>query len=138
MVVRVDTGERIHYLDWSGEPAATPRRPALLLLHTLTQTSWSWAPVARRVSALTRVLAIDLRGHGLSDAPREGYDLASVALDALTVATANGLGSDAAGPPMVVAGHGAGAAVAATMASLRPASVAGVALVDGGWGISGR
>ena len=79
------------------------------------------------------MLAMDLRGHGLSDSPRGGYDLESLAFDALTVLTANGFGTDGNGPPAVVAGHGLGAMVAAEMAVLRPNSVAGMALVDAGW-----
>ena len=38
--------------------------------------------------------------------PRAGYDLESLAFDALTVLAANGWGTDAGGPPAVVAGHG--------------------------------
>ncbi|MDQ3937789.1 MAG: alpha/beta hydrolase, partial [Chloroflexota bacterium] len=113
--------------------AAAPALPALLLIHGISQTSWSWAPVARRLRHLTRVLALDLRGHGLSDSPRSGYELDSLAFDALTVLVANGWGRDAGGPPAAVAGHGLGAMVAATMASIQPDSVCALALVEGGW-----
>jgi pimeloyl-ACP methyl ester carboxylesterase len=130
-IVRLDTGERIHYLDWGQPPAR--ELPPLLLVHGVAQTGWIWAPVARRLRSLTRVLAPDLRGHGLSDAPRSGYDLDSLAMDMLTVLTANGWGQDAGGQATVVAGHGFGAAVAATMAGVAPRSVGAVALVDGGW-----
>lgn len=130
-VVRIDTGDRIHYLDW-GEPAERAL-PPLLLLHGIAQTGWIWVSVARRLRALTRVIAPDLRGHGLSDAVRTGYDLDSLAIDMLTVLTANGWGKDADGPPVVLAGHGFGAMVAVTMAGMAPDSVAGVALLDGGW-----
>jgi pimeloyl-ACP methyl ester carboxylesterase len=133
MVVRVDTGERIHYLDWGNPRAEARPLPPLLLVHGVAQTGWTWAPVARRLCGLTRVLAMDLRGHGLSDVPRSGYAAESLAWDALTVLTGAGLGRDAEGPPAVVAGHGLGAMVAATMAGLAPTSIAGVALVDGGW-----
>ncbi len=141
MVVRMDTGEQIHYLDWSESraPSDSPGRrpggrlPPVLLVHGLSQTAWIWVPVARRLCRATQVVAPDLRGHGLSEAPRSGYDLESLAMDMLTVLTANGLGRDAGGPPAVVVGHGFGAQVAATMAALRPESIAGVALVDGGW-----
>jgi pimeloyl-ACP methyl ester carboxylesterase len=139
-VVRLDTGEAIHYLDWGAirpEPDAPAHGlsvlPPLVLLHGLSQTAWSWAPAARRLSAHTRVLAPDLRGHGLSDPTRSGYDLESMATDMLTVLSGNGWGEAVGGPPAVVAGHGFGAMIAATMAARSPSSVVGVALVDGGW-----
>ncbi|HYI23579.1 MAG TPA: alpha/beta hydrolase [Candidatus Limnocylindrales bacterium] len=137
LVVTTDTGDRIHYLDW-GRPSAsfrpaTERLPPLLLIHGLLATAWSWTPVARRLRHSTHVLALDLRGHGLSDSPRSGYDLESLAFDALTVLVANGYGKDADGPPAVVAGHGLGAMVAASMAAIQPESICGLALVEGGW-----
>jgi pimeloyl-ACP methyl ester carboxylesterase len=139
LVVTVDTGDRIHYLDW-GQPGAdsgggsdSPARlPPLLLVHGLGQTSWLWAPVARRLAHATHVLAADLRGHGASDQPRSGYDLGSLAYDMLTVLAGAGYG-ETAGRPAAVAGHGFGAMVAATMAAVQPTAVAGLALVDGGW-----
>lgn len=133
LLVTLDTGERIHYLDWGGPLPGAARLPPLLLIHGLAQTAWAWAPVARRLCGLTRVLAMDLRGHGLSDSPRGGYDLDSLAYDALTVLVANGWGRDAQGPSALVAGHGLGAMIGATMAAIQPDSIAAVALVDGGW-----
>ena len=133
----MDTGERIHFLDWGGSAGASLPLPALMplvLIHELSQTSWSWAPIARRLRGVTRTIAVDLRGHGLSEAPRTGYELDSLAADVLTVMAACGWGMAVDGPPVVVAGHGPlGAAVAATCAALQPTSVAGLALVDGGW-----
>jgi pimeloyl-ACP methyl ester carboxylesterase len=88
-----------------------------------------------------RVLALDMRGHGLSEAARTGLDLESLAWDALTVLAANGAGTEVGGPPAIIAGHGLGAMVAASAARLQPGSVAGLALVDGGWediGVSTR
>ena len=104
-----------------------------MLVHGLSATGWIWAPIARRLRAHTRVLAPDLRGHGLSESPRTGYDLESLAYDVLTVVTAAGLGPDGDGRPVVVAGHGFGALVAGTAAVLRPGTVAGLALIDAGW-----
>jgi pimeloyl-ACP methyl ester carboxylesterase len=135
LLVTVDSGERLHVLDWGGpaSPRSAEVRPALLLLHGLQATAWAWAPIARRVAGSLRVLVPDLRGHGLSEAPRGGYDLESLAFDVLTVASAAGYGGDVGGPPVVVAGHGLGALVAGAAALLRPGSVAGLALVDAGW-----
>lgn len=132
LVVTTDDQVGIHYLDWGG-PDSDRRLPPLLLIHGLSATCWAWASVARRVRSATRVLALDLRGHGLSDSPRFGYDLESLAFDALTVLVANGFGADADGPPAVICGHGLGAMVAATAARLQPESVAAIALIDAGW-----
>ncbi|MEX2547380.1 MAG: alpha/beta hydrolase [Chloroflexota bacterium] len=130
LVVATDTGVGIHFLDWGGEDKALP---PLLLLHGLASTAWSLTPVARRLREHTRVIAADLRGHGMSEAPRAGYELESLAFDALTVLVANGYGIDAGGRAAVVAGHGLGAMVAATMATIQPDSIAGIALIDAGW-----
>ena len=144
----MDTGDRIHYLDWGGpeggpaEPlgsgAASLPLPPLVLVHGIGETAWSWAPIARRLRRLTRVIAVDMRGHGLSDTPVGGYELPSLAMDVLTVMVANGWGPDASGPPAVVVGHGFGADVVVAVAAERPGAVAGLALVDGGWEDVGR
>jgi pimeloyl-ACP methyl ester carboxylesterase len=131
LVVTVDTGDRLNVLDWGGPTEAD--LPALVLVHGLSATGWIWAPIARRLKGRTRVVAPDLRGHGLSESPRTGYDLESLAYDVLTVVTAMGMGPDGDGRLVVVAGHGFGAMVAGTAATLRPSTVAGLALVDGGW-----
>ena len=72
----------------------------------------------------------DLRGQGLSDAPMEGYDLATLAADAVAVAEGSGLLRD---DPIVLAGHGFGALVAAAAAEVLGDRCAGLVLVDGGW-----
>lgn len=131
MVVQLQSGERLHYLWWPGTKGAA--RP-LVLIHGLTRTAWTWLPVGRRLAAAgLQVVAPDLRGHGASDAPLSGYELGSLALDVLTVAAGAGWGEAAAGPPVIVAGHGLGAMIAVEMARVQPASVVAVALVDGGW-----
>jgi pimeloyl-ACP methyl ester carboxylesterase len=129
MVVQLQTGERIHYLDWEPRQAGTP----MVLIHGLTRTAWTWLPVARRLAGRHPVIAPDLRGHGGSDAPLQGYDLESLALDVLTVMAGRGWGEAVAGPAAVVAGHGLGAMIAVEMAGLQPGSVRALALLDGGW-----
>lgn len=126
-VLDVGAGDRIHFLDWGGSGS-----PGVLLIHGLSNTAWSWAPVARRLRAVRRVVAMDLRGHGLSDAPTDGYDRATLARDAEAVAEGSGL-LEGPADRLVIAGHGFGAIVAAWTAAALGARCAGVVLVDGGW-----
>lgn len=130
-VVEAGTGERIHFLDWGGRTGAGST-PGVLLIHGLSNTAWSWTPVARRLRAVRQVVAMDLRGHGLSDAPTEGYDPETLAADAQAVAEGSGLLADA-GDRVVIAGHGFGAIVAAWTAAALGVRCAGLVLVDGGW-----
>jgi pimeloyl-ACP methyl ester carboxylesterase len=123
-VVTVEPNDRIHFLDWGGPGAG------VLLIHGLSSTAWSWISVARRLCSVRRTVAMDLRGHGLSDAPTTGYDPATLADDAVAVADGSGL---LARGPVVLAGHGFGAIVAAWTAAHLGARCAGLVLVDGGW-----
>ena len=126
-VVEVAPGDRIHFLDWGGVG-----EPGVLLIHGLSNTAWSWAPVARRLRSAAHIVAMDLRGHGLSDAPTSGYDPAGFAADVTAVAEGAGLLSGT-GDRVVLAGHGFGAIVAAWAAESLGERCAGLVLVDGGW-----
>src|SRR4051812_39815729 len=86
-VVLVEPGDRIHFHDWGGEGT-----PAIVLVHGLAGSSLVWAPVARRLIGRRYVVAMDLRGHGLSDAPTEpgAYDLDVLASDVVAVAEGSG------------------------------------------------
>lgn len=129
-VVLVESGERIHFLDWGGPVHG--RTPGVLLVHGLSQTAWTWTPVARRLSRVTRTVAMDIRGHGLSDAPTGGYEPSDLAAD--VVAAAEGSGVLAGSQDRVVlAGHGFGAMVASWAALELGSRCAGLVLVDGGW-----
>jgi pimeloyl-ACP methyl ester carboxylesterase len=124
-IVVSDTGDRIHYLDWSGSGS-----PGIVLVHGLSNTAWSWAPVARRVAGSRRTVAMDLRGHGLSDAPTGKYEPETLAADVIAVAEGSGA-LDSAG--VVVAGHGFGGIVAAWAAAALGDRCRRLVLVDGGW-----
>jgi pimeloyl-ACP methyl ester carboxylesterase len=124
-VVLVEPNDRIHFLDWGGPADA----PGVLLVHGIGQTAWVWTPVARRLVGERRVVAMDLRGHGLSDAPTEGYDEPTLVDDLVAVADGAGL----LGRPLVLAGHGFGGVVAAWAAAALGDRCAGLVLVDGGW-----
>jgi pimeloyl-ACP methyl ester carboxylesterase len=127
-VVEVVPGVRIHFLDWGGPSGAS----GVILVHGLSNTAWSWAPAARRLHSVRRVVAMDLRGHGLSDAPTEGYDPGSLAEDLAAVAEGSGLLARP-GDRVVIAGHGFGAMVAAWGALRLGERCDGVVLVEGGW-----
>jgi pimeloyl-ACP methyl ester carboxylesterase len=134
--VQVEAGDRIHFLDWDGRRAASGR--GVLAIHGLGQTAWVWTPVARRLGGPggpVQFVAMDLRGHGLSDAPTDdgAYDLDRLADDAVAVAEGSGLLAEADAAAVVLAGHGFGAIVAAEAARRLAARCAGVLLVDGGW-----
>ncbi len=131
-VVEVQPGDRIHFLDWGGPATTGKASSGVLLIHGLSGTAWVWAPVARRLRAVRQVVALDLRGHGLSDAPTEGYDPPTFTADVLAAAEGSGLLADA-GDRVVLAGHGFGAIVAAWAATDLGERCAGLILVDGGW-----
>jgi pimeloyl-ACP methyl ester carboxylesterase len=138
-VVVAESGDRIHFLDWGG-PAGSPGESGVVAVHGLSQTAWVWAPVARRLggaNGLRRVVTMDLRGHGLSDAPTDdgAYELPVLGSDVVAVAEGSGLlpAGDAGAPRVVLAGHGFGAIVAATAAVELGDRCAGLVLVDGGW-----
>ena len=126
-VVEVAPGDRIHFLDWGSEG-----RPGVLLIHGLSNTAWSWTPVARRLRSRRRVVAMDLRGHGLSDAPTDGYDAQGFTNDVVAAAEGSGLLA-VHRDRVVLAGHGFGAIVASWAAVELGDRCAGLVLVDGGW-----
>ena len=120
---------RLHYLEWpqrGGEAEAPP----LLLLHGLASAAAIWELVAPTLAAERRVVALDQRGHGLSDKPDSGYDFATIVADDIAAAGALGLG-----PRFAVAGHSWGANVALELAARHPDRVAALLLVDGGFGM---
>ena len=93
-------GVKLHYLDWGGNGAT------LLLLPGLGNTAHIYESLARRFSDRFRVIALTRRGHGLSDAPRSGYDTETLVedirhfLDALKIDKATLVGHSIAGGEM--------------------------------------
>lgn len=123
LCVPATDGVRLHVRHRPGT-----RRPAFLLVHGLASSAREWDDVAGRLTAKGHpAYTIDLRGHGDSDAPDEGYDTATASLDVAAVITALELTGT------VLVGHSWGASVALRMAAERPELISGLALVDGGW-----
>ncbi|OZM74734.1 alpha/beta hydrolase [Amycolatopsis antarctica] len=55
--------------------AGPPEAPPIVLLHGWAQSSRAWDPqFAGDLAARFRLIAVDLRGHGGSGAPEDGYD----------------------------------------------------------------
>jgi pimeloyl-ACP methyl ester carboxylesterase len=96
----------------------------LVLLHGLSSTADTWGLVAQELCRRHLVLAFDLRGHGLSEQPVDGYDLVTIAEDVISAMARLGLGQ------VALAGHGWGARVALALAARHPALVSHLILVD--------
>jgi pimeloyl-ACP methyl ester carboxylesterase len=65
--------------------------PPLLLVHGWPQHWWAWRHVIPELARSYRVIAADLRGHGWTDAPREGYEKEQFASDLLALLDAMGI-----------------------------------------------
>lgn len=128
-------GDRIHFLDWGGP--TTPRAAGVVAVPGLGHTAWSWTPIARRLGGprgAIRFVALDLRGHGLSDAPTEdgAYELDLFGDDVIAVAEGATILGDTS-DRVILAGHGFGAIAAGYAAAALRERCAGLVLVDGGW-----
>jgi pimeloyl-ACP methyl ester carboxylesterase len=77
----IDIGIRIHIRSWASAQKPADER-AYLLVHGLASNAQTWGEVAAALSEAGHpVVAIDQRGHGLSDKPDGGYDFETVAQD---------------------------------------------------------
>ena len=113
-------GIKLHFRDWGGTGCP------VVLLHGLASSCHIWDLVAPQLAEDFSVIAVDQRGHGLSDKPESGYDFASVSRDLLGVIQARNLERP------VIVGHSWGADVALEFAVAYPDIPAGICFVDGG------
>ncbi|GAC1528669.1 MAG: hypothetical protein NVS3B12_00970 [Acidimicrobiales bacterium] len=119
-------GVELSLCDW-GADGQDPALLPFLLVHGLASNARLWDGVARRLAdAGHHAVAVDQRGHGLSDKPDHGYDYATVCAD--LVAVLDGLGWDRA----VVVGQSWGGNVVVELAERHPGRLAGVCGIDGG------
>jgi pimeloyl-ACP methyl ester carboxylesterase len=113
----------LHVREWS----TTSDRPPIVLLHGLASNSRLWDGAADHLARMGyHVVAVDQRGHGLSDKPDDGYDMHTVVADAAALIDRLGLDRP------VVAGQSWGANVVVELAHSHPSLVRGVCAVDGG------
>ncbi len=114
-------GHKLAYVDTGGDG------PVVLLIHGITNSSQTWAPVTERLAdSGLRVLAVDLPGHGDSERQRGDHSLGAHAsilrdlLGALDVERAT------------VVGHSLGGGVVMQFSYQFPAQVERLALVASG------
>lgn len=122
----VDTGRgpRLHVLHW-GESGR--RGAPFVLVHGLASNARLWDGVGAALAAAGhRAVAVDLRGHGRSDKPDDGYDMATVADDVAALIAALDLRRP------VIVGQSWGANVVVEVAARHPDVAAAVVCVDGG------
>jgi pimeloyl-ACP methyl ester carboxylesterase len=118
----VVNGLRFHALEW-GQPGA----PAVLLLHGGNQTAHSWDLVSLALAERFHVVAVDQRGHGDSEWPRDGEaSTEAMAADAERIVATLGLRRP------VVVGHSMGGLVTMTLLLAHPEIAARAVLVDVG------
>ncbi len=117
-------GIEIQLAEWEGE--GTP----VLCVHGLTANSRCWDVVVRPLIDRHRVLAVDLRGRGLSDKPATGYseehhlkDL-RCAFDSLKL------------DRVILLGHSLGGYISMGLAARHPEKIAGLVLMDAGGDLS--
>ncbi len=113
-------GIEIQLADWPG--AGEP----ILAVHGLTANCRSFDLVAAGLEGAHRLLAMDLRGRGLSDKPAEGYSIEHHCRDIEALLAELGLDR------ITLMGHSLGAYIGLAMAARRPDLVARLILLDGG------
>jgi pimeloyl-ACP methyl ester carboxylesterase len=132
--IRISEGLSLRVLRWEPAQAAKPDASAspdpavpYVLIHGLASNARLWDGVAPRlVAAGHPAAAVDLRGHGRSDKPDNGYDFATISEDMRALVSALGLER-----PILV-GQSWGASVILDFAVRRPDLTRGIVLVDGG------
>lgn len=116
--VRLSTGVRLRYLA-QGDPAGRP----VILLHGITDSWFSFSRVLPDLSKAHRVYALDLRGHGDSDRPADGYAPRDMAADVIAFMDALGIRR------ATLVGHSMGSFVAQQAALAAPERVAALVLI---------
>lgn len=111
-------GIELHYLDYGGGG------PTLVLTHGLTANAHSFNRIAARLGPAVRLIAVDLRGRGRSDAPDAGYTMADHAADVMGLLDAERLDRVAIG------GHSFGGLLTYYLAANHPERVERCVVLD--------
>jgi len=117
-------GVKIHLAEWQGEERT------VLCIHGLTANCRCWDTIAEALWPGHRVLAMDLRGRGLSEKPPTGYSIDHHCRD--IGALLDDLGVEKA----ALMGHSLGAYISLAFTAQNPDRVERLVLVDGGGKLS--
>lgn len=98
--------------------------PPLVFVHGAACNRRFWDPQVRRFAVAHRVIAVDLRGHGESDAPMQPYAMRVFTDDLAWMCTQLGIEKP------VVVGHSLGGMIALDFASAYPDDVGAAVLID--------
>jgi pimeloyl-ACP methyl ester carboxylesterase len=98
--------------------------PPFVFVHGWTCDHTSFAPQVEHFEPTHRVLAVDLRGHGRSDAPEQEYTIPGFADDVAWLCRE--VGVDAA----IFVGHSMGGTVVLELAARHPELVTAVVMID--------
>lgn len=95
-----------------------------IFLHGMMSNAAVWDPITQELAAEFACVAIDQRGHGLSDKPASGYRAEDFVRDVLALIETLDVG------PAVLIGHSLGARNAIVAAALDPGKVKAVVAID--------
>ncbi len=117
-------GVKIQLAQWDG------KGKAILCIHGITANCRCWDVIASGLSPAHRVVAMDLRGRGLSESPDSGYSIAHHCKDILSVL------DDLHLEKAIIMGHSLGAFISVVFGAQHPERVDRIILVDGGGKLS--
>jgi N-formylmaleamate deformylase len=98
--------------------------PPMVLIHGYTDNGLCWTDLALALEKKYDIIMIDLRGHGLSDAPKTGYDINDNVADVVGLIKALKLEHP------VIIGHSLGGSITAIMAAQYPDIPQKAVLID--------
>ena len=117
-------GVDINIAEWEGQGMP------ILCIHGITANCRCWDVMASALAPEYRVIAMDLRGRGLSDKPDAGYAIDTHVRDIIRLLDDMNLSK------AVVMGHSLGAFIGLALSAGHPDRVARLILVDGGGDLS--
>ncbi len=101
--------------------------PPILFVHGYSCDSHDWSWQLPHFGASHRVIAADIRGHGRSTAPDDGYNPSRFAADLAALL------DHISAPPVVAIGHSLGGVIVSALAIEHPEKVSAVVSVDPGY-----